>query len=313
MVEGVLGIGYTTNEAQIAANGRSYANLPQAMVDDGLINTVAYSLWLNDLDANTGSILFGGVNSDKYTGELETLPIQSVNGGFSQFIIALTGLSLSNSSVSKSYSSSALPVGVLLDSGSSLTYLPDSVVQSLYTDLGVTYDSSSGTAYVPCSLMNQNTNLNFTFSSPSIPVSLSELVLQTGSGATFPDGTPACIFGIVPAGTSTAVLGDTFLRSAYVVYDLASNQISLAKTNFNSTTDNILEIGTGSATVPGATAVSNPVTSVVVGGGGARIGGPTGTGLVISTSTGAAHAMVPTGEASYLAHGVTGLLFLLAL
>jgi hypothetical protein len=313
MVEGVLGIGYTTNEAQIAVNGKSYSNLPQAMVDDGLINTAAYSLWLNDLDANTGSILFGGVNTDKYTGELETLPIQREGGEFREFIIALTGLSLSNSSVSKSYSSNTLPIGVLLDSGSSLTYLPDSLVQSIYTDVGVTFDSSTGTPYVPCSLMDQATNLNFTFSTPSIPVSLRELVLPAGSGLAFPDGTPACVFGIVPAGSGNSVLGDTFLRSAYVVYDLASNQISLAKTNFNSTTDNILEIGTGTASVPGATAVSNPVTSVAFGGGGARIGGPTGTSLAIPSTTGAAPAMAPTGDARYLAHGVAGLWFLLAL
>jgi hypothetical protein len=75
---GVLGIGYTTDEA-VVNHQSSYANLPKAMVADGLINSNAYSLWLNDLDANTGSILFGGVDSDKYTGDLETLPIQKIN------------------------------------------------------------------------------------------------------------------------------------------------------------------------------------------------------------------------------------------
>ena len=37
-------------------------------MEDKIINTVAYSLWLNDLDASTGSILFGGIDTEKYTG-----------------------------------------------------------------------------------------------------------------------------------------------------------------------------------------------------------------------------------------------------
>ncbi|OJJ69263.1 hypothetical protein ASPBRDRAFT_132269 [Aspergillus brasiliensis CBS 101740] len=274
--EGVLGIGYTSNEVQVGRFGDSaYPNLPRAMVKSGLIKSNAYSLWLNDLDANTGSILFGGVNTEKYHGELQTLPIQKVNGIYSEFIIALTGVAFTSGSGSRNYSSNALPAAVLLDSGSSLTYLPDSIVEDIYDDLDVVYEQSSGVGYVPCSLAQNNTNITYTFSSPTINVGVNELVLDVGD-LLFQDGERACVFGIVPAGDSTAVLGDTFLRSAYVVYDLANNEISLANTNFDSTGNNILEIGTGDDSVPGATKVANPVTTVAVDGSGARIGGPTG-------------------------------------
>ena len=283
--EGVLGIGYTTNEVQVGVNGEpAYANLPKAMVKKGLIQSNAYSLWLNDLDANTGSILFGGVNSDKYHGTLETLPIQQVSGMYAEFIIALTAVALTNSSGTSNYSSSALPAAALLDSGSSLTYLPDGVVEDIFNDLDVTYESSEGVGYVPCSLAEKKVNISYTFSSPTIHVPVSELVLDAGD-LYFRNGDRACVFGIVPAGGSTPVLGDTFLRSAYVVYDLTNNEISLANTNFNSTSNNILEIGTGDNAVPGATAVTNPVTTVAVGGSGARIGEPTGsTGIFTSAA-----------------------------
>ncbi|KAB8237867.1 hypothetical protein ETB97_012911 [Aspergillus alliaceus] len=316
--EGVLGIGYATNEVQVGRLGKSaYANLPQAMVKNGLIRSNAYSLWLNDLGADTGSILFGGVNKGKYRGELQTLPIQTINGVYSEFIIALTGISLSSPSNHHTYSSSdALPAAVLLDSGSSLTYLPNSIVQSIYNDLGVTYEPSSGVGYVPCSLAQQNINVTYTFSSPAITVGIDELVLSAGD-LRFRNGARACIFGIVPAGDGAAVLGDTFLRSAYVVYDLSNNEISLANTNFNSTEDDILEIGTGDDSVPGATQVSNPVTSVVAGGSGARIGGPTGgifTDLPSATSTGGAAIPVrPTEFPSHLAFGAAAIGYVLAL
>lgn len=257
-------------------------------MQNGFVQSSAYSLWLNDLEANTGSILFGGVDTEKYHGDLQTLPIQTVNGEYSELIIALTGVSLDTEARKHTVSSNALPAAVLLDSGSSLSYLPDSIAEKIYDDLGISYEPSTGAGYAPCNLARQNINVTFTFSSPEIAVGIDELIIDAGD-LRFSNGERACIFGLVPAGDSTAVLGDTFLRSAYVVYDLTNNEISLAKTNFNSTKSNILEIGTGSDAVPGATKVSHPVTSVVADGSGARIGAPTNTeDIVPSASTGAA-------------------------
>ncbi|KAJ6120225.1 hypothetical protein N7523_004505 [Penicillium sp. IBT 18751x] len=312
--QGVLGIGYTTNEVQVGVNGEpAYANLPKAMVKNGVIKSTAYSLWLNDLDANTGSILFGGVNTDKYHGTLETLPIQKVSGIYAEFIIALTAVALTNSSGTNNYSSSALPAAALLDSGSSLTYLPDGIVEDIYNDLGVIYESSEGVGYVPCNLAEKKVNISYTFSSPTIHVSVRELILDAGD-LYFRNGDRACVFGIVPAGGSTPVLGDTFLRSAYVVYDLTNNEISLANTNFNSTSNNILEIGTGADAVPGATAVTNPVTTVAVGGSGARIGEPSGgTGIFTSTAASKNAATRMTCMPQYLALVMVGAGCLLAL
>ncbi len=92
--------------------------------------------------------------------------------------------------------------------------------------------------------------------------------------------------GISPAGSSQPVLGDTFLRSAYVVYDLGNNQISLAATNFNATTSNVQEIGTGSGAVPDAVDVANAVSTAAVSTGGARNGG-----LPSGISVGGANAL----------------------
>ncbi|OJJ52563.1 hypothetical protein ASPSYDRAFT_188999 [Aspergillus sydowii CBS 593.65] len=289
--EGVLGIGYPSNEVQVARFGDdAYPNLPQILMQKGFIRSSAYSLWLNDLEANTGSILFGGVDTEKYHGDLRTLPVQSINGGYNELIIALTGVSLNTKSTDRHLSSGALPAAVLLDSGSSLSYLPDSITEEIYRDIGVTYEPSTGAGYVPCSLAQDDINITFTFSSPQVTVGISELIIN-GGGLRFSNGDRACIFGIAPAGDSTAVLGDTFLRSAYVVYDLTNNEISLAQTRFNSTESNIFEIQSGDHAVPNATKVSHPVTSVVADGSGARIGGPTDSGNTIqSTDTGTAVA-----------------------
>lgn len=267
--EGILGIGYPLNEVAVAYNNdEPYANVPKHLADNGDINVNAYSLWLNDLDASTGSILFGGVNSDKYTGSLETLPIIQEYGAYREFIIALTAVGANGNSTAIA---SGLTVPALLDSGSSLMYLPDDIAQSIFSATGAEYDSEQGAAIVDCDMGSSDDTIDFTFSSPTIKVALNELVIVAGQDRR---GNEICILGIAPAGSSTPVLGDTFLRSAYVVYDLANNEISLAQTNFNSTTDNVLEI-TKSDGVPDATGVASAVTNVAVQSGGARNGGLT--------------------------------------
>jgi len=254
--EGILGIGYTSNEVQVnRAGGAPYANLPQLLADNGDINTNAYSLWLNDLDASTGSILFGGVDTEKYIGTLSKLPIIPEAGSYREFVIALTGMGSDGTSGSI-FKNETVPV--LLDSGSSLMYLPDNVAQALYTKYNARYDSRQGAAFVDCSLANQKGSLEFTFSGPTISVPLDELVIVAGTSR----GQPVCIFGVGPAGNSVSVLGDTFLRSAYVVYDLANNQIALAQTNFNATKSSIVEITSGANGIPNADEVANAISSV---------------------------------------------------
>jgi hypothetical protein len=302
--EGVLGIGYTSNEIQVNRNQQQpYPNLPAAMVDAGFIQTNAYSLWLNDLDAGTGQILFGGVNTAKYTGSLQTVPIIQEYGSYYEFIIALTGIGIGSNITS---SSGSLPAPVLLDSGSSLMYLPNDLTTEIYDQVRAVYDSNAGLAYVDCSFAKSDATISFSFSGATISVDYSELVLGVGTSSDgqqliFEDGSPACIFGIAPADSSTPVLGDTFLRSAYVVYDLDNNEISLAQTDFNSASNNILEITNGTNGVPGATSVTNPVTTVVAGTGGARLGGPgpaTATATVIGSVSGAVPTQLPIALAA---------------
>lgn len=126
-----------------------------------------------------------------------------------------------------------------------------------------------------CDLANEDITLDFTFTSPTISVPISELIINGdtsnseasqdpnpqdgGSSFNFGNGSEQCMLGIAPSEGSTAVLGDTFLRSAYVVYDLANNEISLAQTNFNATDSHVSEIGTGTASVPDATPVVSSI------------------------------------------------------
>ncbi|KAI8629784.1 aspartic peptidase domain-containing protein [Xylariaceae sp. FL1651] len=272
---GLVGVGYALNEASVAQTGSvssAYNNLPVVMRDEGHIATNAYSLWLNDLDASTGSILFGGIDTDKYQGDLVRVDVQKdpQTRAFTSFIVELTSLQAHSSSGDDSLTTN-FPVNVVLDSGTTLSYLPQDLIDQVWKEVGVEYvtDSSGAAApLVPCSLANNKGYFAFGFGGtggPVIKVGLDELVLSLNSGQApqFPSGQykgqDACQFGIQNISVSgsnppTYLLGDTFLRSAYVVYDLENNEIGLAPTDFNATTSHVVAFPSQGATIPSSTA-----------------------------------------------------------
>lgn len=260
--QGILGIGYPENEIQaVHQKQKPYQNLPARLVADGHIATSAYSIWLDDVDSATGSVLFGGVDRSQYHGNLVTVPVQKVGSIYREFFITMTGLDVGSKQVTND-----MALAVLLDTGSSLTYLPTELAKSIYEEVNATWVEQSQLAIVPCALGQRNDSITFHFSEPaSISVAMKELILSISSAngelVRFADGSQACLFGIFPAGSGITVLGDTFLRSAYVVYDTQNNEVSLAQSNFGAMPDipEVTEIGTGKSSLPDATAAPRPV------------------------------------------------------
>jgi hypothetical protein len=188
--QGILGVGYAANEASVGNNGQEYQNFPLILTKAGVISTPAYSLWLNDLDASTGSILFGGVDSSKFTGTLGTVPVLQENDGtgtyiYREFVIALTSLTVGGQQVVNTQ------IPVLLDSGSSLSYLPTSYAQAIFTMFNAKYSSSNGVATVSCNYLTSTQNMTFSFSGLNITVPMNEMVLVDG----VTKGKQACILG----------------------------------------------------------------------------------------------------------------------
>jgi hypothetical protein len=111
---------------------------------------------------------------------------------------------------------------------------------------------------------------------------MSQLVLplttETGAVPRFTNGQAVCQLGIQPAGEDPTLFGDTFLRSAYAVYDLENNKIALAQTDFNSTGSNIVAFPSKGAAIPSATQASNDLAVTQTATGNPKVGGATATG-----------------------------------
>jgi len=265
---GLVGVGYTVNEASLSTMGCEYPNLPVAMQHEGLINSIAYSLWLNDLDANTGNILFGGVDTAKYTGPLTKIDVISDDDSdnYTHFLVPLTSLEATSPSGTDVLTSPDGPLHVVLDSGTTLSYLPHDMASKVWEEVGAEYQSAFGMAVLPCSHDVHPGHFSFGFAGshgPRVNVTMDELVvdLTNGEPPTFAsgpyEGELVCEFGIQNYSTGPYILGDTFLRSAYVVYDLENNEIAIAATDFNSTDTKIVPFRSKGAPIPSATAAGD--------------------------------------------------------
>ncbi|KAI1433251.1 aspartic peptidase domain-containing protein [Xylaria sp. CBS 124048] len=248
---GLLGVGFDTN----VAASTIYQNIIDTFVNEGLIHTKAYSLYLNDLDAEIGTILFGGIDTQQFIGALKVVDIQPDPQSkiISSFTVLLDSLTVGSGA---NFLPQAIPV--VLDSGTTLTYLPQTVAIEIYSIVHAVDDTlNTGFVYVNCDIVSslKNTTFDFQFGGndgPIVKVPIHELVLDNVSeyvaqGLELPALPFAventCSFGINGL-NGYYLLGDTFLRSAYVVYDLSQKQIALAQGNLNATKTNIVEITT---------------------------------------------------------------------
>ncbi|KAL7788367.1 aspartic peptidase domain-containing protein [Trichoderma ceciliae] len=214
---GILGIGagegFNTN----------YKNFVDELAAQGVTHTRAFSLALGGKSEEEGVIIFGGVDTAKFRGKLAQLPIVPAGDspdGVARYWVDMESVALSPPG-GESTTLRQTSMAVFLDSGSTLTLLPQAVVSEIAEGLGSSGLDSSGYYAVDCDLASQDGTIDFNFDGVSIPVPYSEMVRQIGSQP------PQCYLGMMGS-TEFALLGDTFLRSAYAVFDLTGNMVHLA-------------------------------------------------------------------------------------
>lgn len=229
--EGILGLGFGEGV------NLNYSNFVDELAAQSVTNTKAFSVALGTSDTAGGNVIFGGVDTKKFSGSLASNTIQDpAAGDIQRYAIQMNSLTLKNGSTSNKYSGSDL--SVVLDTGSSLCELPTAVVSSMATDFNAQEDST-GLLYVDCDYQSVDGTLDFAFPGVTISVPFSQFILSDGA---------QCILGVQafdPDSGIVALLGDTFLRSAYVVFDQTNMQISMAQ---------YVNCGTNEQAIPAGTA-----------------------------------------------------------
>lgn len=233
----VMGIGLVENEVlnidysyySEDENVFLYLNFPLRLKEEGLVKSNSYSLLLGRNNASHGEILFGAVDHGRYEGKLERVKIVNKyqGAGYEPF-----GLDIILDAVSGESLVIQDQTVVTLDSGASLLKLPESYMEKLIDYLHLEYGLNS-LYEIDCLYLLLDESLTFHFSGIEIQVPIRDLVFQFH----------ACYFG-VRASSATHILGDNFLRNAYVVYDMDNMEIAMAQAAATPGPEDIEEIGT---------------------------------------------------------------------
>lgn len=272
--QGIVGVGFDAGESIVSqTQGQSgYPNIISQMVLQNIISTRSYSLWLNDLESPEGNILFGGIDNAKFNGDLTILPLQSdtESNAIDSFTVTFAGLNITGNGGKVVYNTQT-NAPVILDSGTTLTYLPDEIANAIADGVGAVSNNNYGVV-VPCDVAQTQGKFHFQFGNsadgPIISAEISQFVLPFPSDIVSPkfrSGKTACRWGILPAEGNPNLFGDTFLRSAYVVYNIEGNQVGIAQTNFNVSDTEIKQI-TDTSSLPGASSTASGAAQQTVSG-----------------------------------------------
>ncbi|CAO2655487.1 Nn.00g042900.m01.CDS01 [Neocucurbitaria sp. VM-36] len=217
-----------------------------------------FSIWLNAQDAEKGSVQFGDEDGTKYHGQLRQVPLNLENGDLVDWSVNLTSVTrvqMEEAGKEKRTKLTAADYNTdyVLDTGSPNMYIPTRLYEGIVAGLNAT-KIINGAPYVLCSLRTPSTGfLDFGFQidaevrkrSKNQPVQIrvpyNEIIYPFGYPVTIPpqrdlDGAEMCYFGAVPQDGPIRLLGATFARSAYLVFDVENVEIKMAQAKWSNGT-----------------------------------------------------------------------------
>ncbi|RCK64411.1 Candidapepsin-10 [Candida viswanathii] len=224
---GILGLGSPELEATYASNGTMYENFPQRLKSEGIIDRVLYSVGLHRATP-AGTLLFGAVDHKKYVENLVTLPVLPGPAGLrDRFIVQVDSILLGEDGRIATLVS--LSCTALLDTGCSHTLIKPGMISKISKILGGEGDDESG--YTVNSTLAKNKKLYITFPGKTIDVLLN-------LGPADEDGMSDLSYISQDLSTNfDIIIGQDVLTQMYLVFDLESLEISVAKQSTSTESD----------------------------------------------------------------------------
>lgn len=180
-------------------------------------------------------------------GHLRRVPVlQNDYGWYDYFTVPLYAIQVARPDGNTQVELETMPQPVFLDTGHTLSYLPQDTAEQLWREVGAAWLPEFDAPMLPCKLRTLSRWVAFQFGDsdgPSIDVPMRDLVLEpsrlpggrpiVGTTGAF-KGVDLCRFGIENR-SGLGILGNTFQRSAFLVHDLINHEAALAQASLNAT------------------------------------------------------------------------------
>lgn len=207
---GILGLGY----------GYPWDTTYDSVLDNiwlyGFIDAPIFSIGLGGVGDGFSEIIFGGVNVFKFTGQLEPLlitppPKLQPQGGVQYWVnVTSVGMTRPDSPPVIYTDHDHFTMRMLIDTGSTLSYMRADLVAIVAQQFGATIDQQRNIYFVDCSYRLQNGTVDWGFNRGRVVVQVRyrDFIQEISEGV--------CQLGVQPADRGAGyVLGDTFIRAAY--------------------------------------------------------------------------------------------------
>lgn len=225
---GILGIGYALNEANVMHDGKqmqdTYPTLFERLLSSKLIKIMASSIWWDN--PNSGSLLFGGVDTAKFSGNLIAVPIVKENGRYQHLKVELSDVRLPGISRSDDPSDiiKRVPITVFFDTGAVATYFPSWLAYEFWDAVDAGSVDSDGFPFVKCDIMKSKLEFDLIFGFTKISIPLSTLIYQKEG-----DCKVLVMENLDTSMRDQGILGANILSALYVIFDITNHEISLAR------------------------------------------------------------------------------------
>ncbi|XP_074854089.1 pepsin A-like [Carettochelys insculpta] len=201
--DGILGLAFPS------ISSSSATPVFDNMMNEGLVSQDLFSVYLSSDDQSGSFVMFGGIDSSYYSGDLNWIPLSAET----YWEITMDSVTMNGESVACSGGCQAI-----IDTGTSLLAGPSTGISNILSYIGASDGSIS------CSDMSSLPDIIFTINGIEFPVPASAYIL---------DESGSCTAGLEGIDVSTSsgelwILGDVFIRQYYVVFDRANNKVALA-------------------------------------------------------------------------------------
>jgi len=215
--DGILGMAFVN----ISADG--VVPVFYNMMSQKLVAQTLFSVWLskNPQGTNGGSLILGGLDSTKYTGSINYVPLISDT----YWAFNMGDIQLGNSSLNFCGTSGC---NAIADTGTSLIAGPVADVTALNNKLGAVSFEGEG-VFPSCNVISTLPNVQIVINQITYTLTPQDYVLQVTAG-----GKTQCISGFMGISIPTPpgplwILGDVFISTFYTVFDFGGNRLGFAQ------------------------------------------------------------------------------------
>lgn len=156
-----------------------------SLAKQGFTKSRAFGVDLKGIESPRGSVVFGGVDTKKFRGVLEALPIIPASAApdrLTRYWVNLDGISIGGESVSGKQA-------VFLDTGATLSYLPQATVDKIAAKFPGAKPTNYGLISVDCSVADKPGFVEFKFGKTTIKASYKDFIYRDLA-------TNACLLGV---------------------------------------------------------------------------------------------------------------------